>query len=125
MKFVFHRDRTVSSTSGHSIAFKKGEPTHVPPEMVRDVIAVGGVPEDETFDPDAEDKSKSTEPTDPEVRRSEAYAAFKVIVEGGKREDFTAGGQPHPKALKALLGWPLNGKERDALWVDFNKAEKS
>ena len=58
MNFVFHRDRTVASTSGHVIGFKKGEPQYVPPEARKDVLEAGGVP-DEDFDPAPAKKGKS------------------------------------------------------------------
>ena len=126
MNFVFYRDKVVASTSGHTIGFKKGEPTHVPPDAIKDVIAAGGIPEDEQFDPDAKPESTDpAEPTDPVERQKAIFAAFNAISKRGRREDFTAGGTPHQKALAAELGWPLQAKERDAAWVDFNNIGKS
>lgn len=126
MKFVFPRDRVVSSVYGHVIHFRKGVPTHVPPEMHREVAAVGGVPEDGAeFDFDPEPQAKGViEPTAPDERRAAIFAAFEAMVLRGKREDFTAGGQPHPKALARELGWSLSNKERDLEWVAFQTAEK-
>ena len=49
MKFIFYRDKVVATTMGHVIGFKKGEPTHVPPECIKEVIAAGGMPEDEAM----------------------------------------------------------------------------
>lgn len=120
MNFIFMRDRVVSSTSGHVIGFKKNVPQHVPPEAVKDVIAAGGVPEDETFDPEPPPPPGAVEPTDPDERRLALFEAFSTLVKAGKREDFTAGGQPHQKALAAALGWQVPAKERDAAWVEFN-----
>jgi len=124
MKFIFFRDKTVASTSGHTIGFKKGEPTHVPPEAIKDVIAAGGVPEDEEFDPDPKPEGV-IEPSDPVERQAAIFKAFETIVKRGRREDHTAGGTPHQKALAAELGWPLQAKERDAAWVAFNNIGKS
>lgn len=123
MNFIFHRDKVVASTSGHVIGFKKGEPTHVPPEAVKDVISAGGIPEDEDFDPD-EKPEGPVEPTDPIERQKAIFAAFETIVKRGRREDSTAGGTPHQKALAAELGWPVPAKERDAAWVAFNNQGK-
>ena len=47
MKFTLPRDRTIASTCGLSIEFKKGVPALVPPAMYAEVIAAGGVSEDE------------------------------------------------------------------------------
>ena len=120
MNFIFYRDRVVSSTSGHVIGFKKGEPTYVPPEARKDVIAAGGVPEDESFDPEPPKPEGPQEPTDPDERKLALFEAFSALVKKGVREDFTAGGTPHQKALATLLGWQVPAKERDAAWVEFN-----
>ena len=74
MKFIFFRDKTVASTSGHTIGFKKGEPTHVPPEAIKDVISAGGVPEDEEFDPDPKPEGV-IEPSDPVERQADCSAS--------------------------------------------------
>jgi hypothetical protein len=123
MKFVFPRDRVVASVYGHVIQFKKGEPTHVPPEMYREVVAVGGVPEEE-LDLDKPKGDGPQEPVDPVERKKAIMGAFEALVLRGKREDFTAGGQPHRKALTRELGWQVMDKERDPLWIEFNQAGK-
>lgn len=123
MNFIFYRDKVVASTSGHVIGFKKGVPTYVPSEAAKDVIAAGGVPEDEEFDPDPQPEGV-VEPTDPDERRKALFAAFEVIVKRGRRKDSTAGGTPHQEALAAELGWPVPAKERDAAWVAFNNQGK-
>ena len=118
MKFVMQRNRTVSSVLGHSVEFKKGEPTHVPPELYAEVMAVGAIPEEE-LDLDPKSADKTTEPNDPIEREAMLFMAFDTIALRGKREDFTAGGQPHPKALESELGWKVSNKERDIAWVKF------
>jgi hypothetical protein len=45
MNFILNRDRTVVSTLGHSVEFKKGVPTYVPPVLYAEVSAVGAMPE--------------------------------------------------------------------------------
>lgn len=116
MEFVMMRDRTISSVLGHSIEFKKGVPTHVPPALIAEVLAAGGVTKDEL----PEDESKKTiEPTDPLERSGLIQEAIKVVVERARRDDFTATGAPNPKVLSAELGWPVNAKERDAEWGRF------
>jgi hypothetical protein len=118
MKFVFNRARTVSSKYGHVIFFDKGVPTHVPPEMYQEVLAVGGNPESE-IDLDPPKPDGPEEPTDPVAREAALFSAFESLSLRGKREDFTAGGQPHQKALAKELGWEVSSKERDLMWVKF------
>lgn len=117
MNFIMMRDRVVSSVTGHSVSFKKGVATHVPPEMYAEVMAVGAVPEEEL--PEEEPAKGPVEPTDPVEREEAVMAAFTTLVTRNVREDFTAGGAPHAKALQRELGWTLHNKERDILWVKF------
>lgn len=123
MNFVFARNKTVSSKFGHVINFQKDVPTHVPPEMYPEVIAVGGIPEEEIdLDPPKNPDGKE-EPVDPGARKAAIFAAFEALSLRGKREDFTAGGQPHPKALAKELGWSISNKERDTMWVAFKSSD--
>lgn len=123
MKFVFARAKTVASVYGHTIHFPKNEPTHAPPEMYREVVAAGGVSEEE-LDLDAPKGDGPQEIVDPVQRKAAVFKAFEALVLRGRREEFTAGGQPHPKALARELGWPVQNKERDVLWLDFQTAPK-
>lgn len=120
MKFVMLRDRVVASVTGHAVEFKKGEPTHVPAAMYKEVLAAGGVPEDELPDDDAK---KTVEPTDAEERAGLLAEAIKIIVERARREDFGATGAPNVKVLSTELGWTVNAQERDIAWAQFQAAD--
>ena len=72
MKYSLNRNHTLNTTTGHTIAFKKGELTHVPTEAVAAVLAIGGVPE--TDAPETIHLSK--EPTNPAVRKAMLMAAI-------------------------------------------------
>jgi len=117
MKFTFPRDRVVATTKGHVVSFKKGVPTEVPSLIYDEIIAAGGVPDDEV--PEDPVKNLAKGPVDPAEREMELFIAFETIVTRGKREDFTAGGAPHIKAVNAELGWDVDSKERDTAWVKF------
>lgn len=121
--FVMNRDLTLNSIHGHTIAFKKGETTHVPPVLVKEVVAAGGLPPDGEQvvleDPAKKDKG----PEDADERTLLIFDAFKAILERGNREDFTAGNAPHAKAVTKVLGWDVSAAERDAAWAEFQKAE--
>lgn len=118
MKFMFGRTRTVASKFGHTITFEKDTPTHVPPEMYQEVLAVGGIPENE-IDLDPPKKDGPQEPVDPVERQAAIYGAYEAMVLRNKREEFTAGGQPHLKAIARQLGWTIADKERDLTWAAF------
>lgn len=122
MKFVMHRSRNVTGF-GHSIDFVKGEPTHVPPELYREVQAAGGVPEEE-LDLDAPAPTAPGEPSDPIAREAALFEAFELLALANKRGTFTATGVPHPKALKEALGWEVPAAERDVAWNKFVQGNK-
>lgn len=121
MKFVMMRDRTIASVTGHAVEFKKGEPTHVPPALYKEVLAAGGVPEEEL--PDEDTRGKTVEPTDAAERSGLIAEAIRILVDRARRDDFGATGSPTVKALANELGWPVNAQERDIAWAQFQAAD--
>ena len=117
MKFTLNRDRVHASVLGLSVEFKKGVATHVPPELYAEVQAIGAVPEDEIVDEKA--AIKTNEPSDPNKRKEDVFAAFEMLALRNERGDFTAGGSPRDQVLESMLGWKLSAKERDVLWTEF------
>lgn len=117
MKFTLPRNRTIASTCGLSIEFKKGEPALVPPAMYAEVIAAGGVSEDEI--PEDEAPSKAATPEALADRKAALMAAFKKIATRNDSREFTAGGMPHLAVIQGETGWRVDAKERDAAWVEF------
>ena len=117
MKFTLHRDRVLASVLGLSVEFKKGVPTHVPPELHNEALAIGAEPEDELVE--EKPATKTNEPADPNKRKEEIFAAFEMLALRNERTDFTAGGTPRDQALESVLGWKLSAKERDILWAEF------
>lgn len=123
MKFKLPRNRTIASTCGISIEFKKGEFHLVPPAMYAEVIAAGGVSEEEMLD----DEPVKT-PSAPELaaeREAAIFKAFETTVLKNLPTEFTAGGMPHVGIVSTLTGWPVQAKERDTLWVKFQSREKA
>lgn len=116
MKFTSHRNMVVTSTLGHTIEFKKGEPTHVPLEMHQAVIEKGAIPEEHIEEAEI---PPSAEPTDPAERKAKIFEAFAAMVLRGDRESFTGTGLPQKQALASQLGFILDNKERDALWHEY------
>ena len=117
MKFVMPRNRTIASTCGLSIEFKKGELTLVPPAMYNEVLAAGGVPEHELAE-DELPKGKMA-PEAVAEREQQMLDAFALLVEANESTDFTAGGTPALPALSRVLGWTPTAKDRDTAWQKF------
>lgn len=118
MKFTLNRNHVLATTSGHSIEFVKDQPTHVPPHLYREVQAIGALPEEDLPE---EPVSEDAAPTDPQERAKAIQDAMVEIVERGVREDFTATGAPHTRALSRILGWNVSSQERDIQWAEVNK----
>lgn len=116
MEYIAPRNMTVSSVSGRSQTFKKGEPTWAPPQMHAELIAHGIVPAEEIPEPE---EATSNEPRIPAEREAALFAAFEKMVLEGKREAFTGVGIPHLGHLSKKLGWDVAAKERDAAWQKF------
>ena len=117
MKYVSHRDITVASIFGASRECKKGIPLDCPPLMPNELLAVGVLPVEEMVEPEVVPGSK--EPTHPEKRLQELFAAFETMSLRQKRGDFTGNGAPHLAVLAELLGWKVETKERDTAWTKF------
>jgi hypothetical protein len=117
MRFKLPRNRTISSTCGLSIEFKKDEWHLVPPAMYADVIAAGGVSEDEI--PEDEKPAVASTPEALAEREAAIFKAYTTIAKRNRRGDFTAGGMPHAAVLAQTTGWAVADKERDSTWVKF------
>ena len=122
MKFKLPRDRTIASTCGLSIGFKKGVFQLVPPAMYAEVIAAGGVSETELEDEEA--AAAVAAPMSPAEREAAMFKAFEVMLVRNVREDFTAGGTPHVGSVAQLTGWPVQAKERDVAWLKFQSKDE-
>lgn len=122
MNYIAPKNMTVSSRSGRSVEFKKGEPTYAPDQMHAELIAVGIVPAEEI--PEPEDTGGVKEPTVATERQAAVFAAFEAVILRGKRGDFAGTGAPHTAVLSKELGWSIDGKERDVLWQKF-QADKA
>lgn len=118
MKFTMAVDKVVPTDFGHTIDFKKGEPTHVPKECWRAVQQAGAVPEDQEK-VNAAPKKKDAAPDDPDARDTQIVAALKLMVESNKREEFTGSGAPKVEVISQLTGFDVDAKERDRVWTKF------
>lgn len=114
MRFKLPRDRTMASTCGLSIGFKAGVFQLVPPAMYAEVIAAGGIAEE---DIDPADMPKA--PTPAADREAAIFAAFEKILLRADTNEFTGGGAPHNAVVARETGFSVNAKERDAAWLKF------
>ena len=120
-KLVLNRDYVLTTLKGHSIAFKKGEPTHVPASCYQDAIAIGAQPEDGSDPNVLEDPKVSKAPSDPAERNPLILAAIEKIVAGNERKDFTAAGSPTVRAVERELGFDVDAREVAAMWQEYHE----
>lgn len=111
-KYVSYRDITVSSVFGHSIEFKKGQPTLCPPTMHPELLAMGILPEEPLTEEPVVEGTQA--PQDPVAREAALFAAFEKVTLRNAREEFTGTGSPHLSVMEKELGWKIDSKERDA-----------
>lgn len=122
-EFVLNRNKTIIGLSGHSVIFEKGIPTYVPEQLVQQVISIGAERVDAAQGESFTETPPKAEDPQGEERQSLIYLCFEELIRDNKREEFTASGAPHSKALKQHLGFTVDNKERDLLWAKY-RAEK-
>ncbi len=123
-EYVLNRTYVLRSLSGHSVAFEKGVPTFVPNACIREVEAIGGERIDAKNGEGLDEPAQKQEPQG-EEREQLILEAFKEIVAKNARDEFTAQGAPHVRALKTLLGFEVDNKERDKVWKKYQAEEGS
>lgn len=120
-KYTLHRDFTHRSTLG-VISFEEGVPTHVPPHMEKEVIAIGAVRAEGDTPKVLEPETKLPEIPVGDDRESEIKAAFDLLIERNDSNDFTGQGVPTVKAVEKIVGFDVDRKELVELWAAI-KAE--
>jgi hypothetical protein len=115
---TLNRNYTLVSFAGRVINFEKNKPVYVPPQCVKEALAIGAQGVDEKLDI-----------LDPEAKEETAYtlderlelikATFPELEAANERESFTAQGVPTVGAIEAITGFDVNAKERDAAWTAY------
>lgn len=112
--FVLNRNAVLDGR-GHKIRFEKGQPTWVPPELVREAIGIGGECVDEIEDPFKDEGGEGK----PQLTLTEAdkqklfFEAFDDLIAANISTDFGGDGKPSMEALKKKLNFAFTKKERD------------
>lgn len=117
---VANRNFTLSTTKGHSIAFKKGVPQHVPPIIYQEALAAGAVPPDGMDVQVKEDVTTDNTPSDPSDRAPAIMAAIEKLVAENSRDNFTAAGSPTVDAVTRVVGYKVQAKEIATVWQVYH-----
>lgn len=114
-EFILNRTHTLRTTNG-VLSFIKGEPTHVPPLMEKDVVAIGGIRADGT-DVDMQEAQTPVKPIVTGVEREDdLFAAFGLIMEKNDAKDFTGQGVPTVKAVEKIVSFDVDRMEVVEAW---------
>ena len=117
---VLNRNYVLTTTKGHSVAFEKGVPTHVPPAIYQEALAIGAIPPDGE-DPHVEDVVKTDNaPSDPAERAPLILAVIEKLVAENARENFTAAGSPTVDAVTKAVGFKVQSKEIATVWQQYH-----
>lgn len=115
----FLRDRVISSTKGHTVRFKAGEPKHIPVVILEECLQAGAIPTDEeTALAVPAPEPVKVDPQGPD-RRGAITTKMREMAARNQRDDFTAAGRPDVRVLERELGFKLDARERDELWADL------
>ncbi len=108
-EFVLNRTYVLPG-NGHMIRFEKGQPTYVPPSMVKAAVAIGAEcvqgPQDVLGPEETPVVQLSAE--EKEVLM---FKAFGKLVERNERDDFGGDGKPTLDALRKIVDFPITKKE--------------
>lgn len=125
-EFVLNRTHALRSTLGHIINFTKGQPTYVPPELVKEALEIGADPVETMDKTDAllgVQEGDEQPVLSAEARRAAITEAFAKLEHENNRSDFTAAGAPKPAAIKRMTGFDVENRERDEAWRAYKEAK--
>ena len=123
---TLHRNFTLPSLCGRILDFAKNKPTWVPPEAVKEALAIGA---EQIDDGDVKETVLGAEEgpaliMTPEERTAKLYAAYDLMNSRETRGDFTGQGVPNTKVLAGLCGFEILGKERDESYQEYKDAKE-
>lgn len=116
MKMSLNRNLVHYSLCGRSVRFEKDKPTFVPPHMIKEIVALGGVVADDPAVVEETMKALDKEKADAENRVPTISEAVKQLVARNQRGDFTAGGRPNLNVLSKMCGFTVTAQEMEPIW---------
>ena len=120
-EFVLNRNHNLQ-LKGFNIRFEKGQPTYVPPELVRAAVGIGAEPlEGDRPDALPPEEMPEEQLTDAD-KLAMIFAAFDQLTSRNDREDFDGAGKPSVDAVKKIVSFSLTRKERDGAWQQYREA---
>jgi hypothetical protein len=116
--FKLNRNCVLRSSTGHMIDFIKGEPTWVPPALIREAASIGAECMDGDVDPFGPEEVMPVQPTQEELRGL-MFEAFKDIAAKNDPDEFTGQGVPKVTVVEAAIGLKVTKVEVIDAWQAF------
>lgn len=109
----------LATTKGHSVLFEPDTPVFVPNSIVPEAVAVGAelAEEGELDVTPKEPPAPNTGPADASSREGDILKALNALVARNDRDDFTGGGLPKIYAVSGLVGYKVEKRELEAVWL--------
>lgn len=114
--YTLNRNYLHRSTLGHSVGFEKGVPAYVPPELEREVSALGAERVDGQGDGPLGKEEVAPVELSAEEREIMIAAAFEQITKRNDSKDFTGQGVPTIKAVEKIVSFDVERTELVELW---------
>ena len=119
-EFICNRT-VVITTKGHSVVLRKGQPSYVPLELVKEAIALGAEPVEGSKDDYLPGDDTPEEQLSAEDRDALVFAAFDQLVAQNNSADFGADGKPSLAAVKALVKFNIVKKDVVVLYQKYRE----
>lgn len=119
--FKLNRNYVLRSKYGHMIDFVKGEPTHVPPALVKEAVSIGAECIDGAVDILGEE-AQPAQPTQEELHVL-MRAAFDDLVQRNDPDDFTAQGVPKVSVVETKIALKVSKSELMSAWQAYRTGE--
>lgn len=122
-EYILNRNYVLRSPLGHSVSFKKNEPTFVPKLIEREALQIGAERIDGQGDAPniLPDEEVVIPPLAPQERSEQLFAAFDILVESNEPKDFTGAGVPTVTAVKKIVDFDVDRVEIASNWAEYKQ----
>ncbi len=117
-EFVLNRNYTLQG-GGHCINFLKGQPTWVPPALMKEAAAIGAERVDGVDVDPLGDEAQQPVALTAEQRLNELVAAIDMICEKNDSSDFGGDNRPTLDSLHKVISFTTTKKELTSAWNEY------
>ena len=112
------RDFVLHSKFGHAVKFTANEHVRVPYPVIDEAIAIGAVFANKEDQKILVDEPKELKTPDLGFEREQKlYDAMHELAKENDADKFTPGGKPKLKVLEEMIGYEIDRKEANDIWV--------